>query len=389
MSNLISIFSGGNSRDPTQIVVRLLARKGQLSAAEICQISGLAKSTVSATLADLRASGIVVPASSAPDSAPLRRVGRPRVRMSLASDAGTIVGVQLLTSRIRVIFADVAHNVLFDASRDSDEAYSPDHTSAVIDDLVAEGCAETSARRSELLGVGVAFPGPVHPSDRIIAQSPVLAKWQGLDVARLIRERVALPVTVANESNCAAIAEMTWGAARGVEDFVFLKIDLGIGGAVVMNGKVREGTNGMAGEFGHISVDPQGALCRCGNRGCFEMQGSLIPVMKHARARFGDELDVNGFVKRVTSGDRGCLRLVEDTAEIIGRTVSIIQSAFDPPLIVIGGRAALLGAPFFDNVKRVAAKSALFAPGSTEIVPGQFAAEDSALGAVGLVLQGI
>lgn len=113
--------------------------------------------------------------------------------------------------------------------------------------------------------------------------------------------------------------------------------------------------------------------------------------MDNVRARYGEEIDVYGFLDLVAQGDRGCLRLVEDAAEIVGRAVAMIHGTLDPPLVVIGGRAALLGAPFFDNVIRVSEKSALLGPGSTKmvVVPGQFAAEDSSLGAVGLVLQGM
>ena len=352
MSELYKILSEGNPNDPTSRIVRLLAQKGSLSAAQIATVTGLAKSTVSVALGQLKDSGAVIP-SSDPNEGAKNAVGRPRANLSLNPNAGTCVGVQLLPKSIRTVVADVSHAILLERHREVPQDFSPATACEAIGEMIDEIYGELQLDRSKLLGIGVAFPGPVRSADGVIIRSSVLPDWAGLQLDKAFETGLPYKVFGGNESNCSAIAEMTWGAAKGVDDFVFLKIDLGIGGAIVVDGRVHEGISGGGGEFGHISLDPKGALCRCGNRGCLELVGSLIPVMEAAREQYGDDLTVDEFINRVAEGDTGCRRLVADTADIVGSALAAIGTIMNPPLIVIGGRAAKLGDAYFDNVVRM------------------------------------
>jgi predicted NBD/HSP70 family sugar kinase len=186
---------------------------------------------------------------------------------------------------------------------------------------------------------------------------------------------------------------MTWGAAMGYEDFVLFTIDLGIGGAIVSRGHVMTGIAGAAGEFGHMSIDPQGELCRCGNRGCLELYASFKGPVAQASRRFGRKMGIEEVVALAQAGDVGCLRLIEDTAEVAGRGLGIIGAAINPGLIVIGGRLGAAGDLLLEPLERSFNKHTLVKRGDvsdaarTRFVASKFSANDACMGAVGLVLR--
>jgi predicted NBD/HSP70 family sugar kinase len=201
------------------------------------------------------------------------------------------------------------------------------------------------------------------------------------------------PIFADNESNCAAIAEMTWGAAVGVEDFVLFKIDVGVGGAIVSHGRVLTGIAGAGGEFGHMTIDPEGDLCRCGNRGCLELTASLNPALEIAARLLGRAVTIDDLIAMAKAGDVGCARLIADAAEIAGRGLGMIGAILNPGLIVLGGRGALAGPLLIDPLTASYERHTLIkrqdVPESQRVrfVVGRFTLNDSLMGAVALVLR--
>ena len=186
---------------------------------------------------------------------------------------------------------------------------------------------------------------------------------------------------------------MMWGAAVGYEDFVFFTLDLGIGGAIVNRGHVITGIAGAAGEFGHMSINPEGPLCRCGNRGCLELYASFKEPLVHASKRFARPMTMVEVIQLAKAGDVGCRRLIEDTAEAAGRGLGIIGTAINPGLIVIGGRLATAGDLLLIPLEQSFNKHTLIKRddvgpgGQTRIVVGKFVNNDACMGAVGMVLR--
>src|SRR3990170_3516517 len=135
-----------------------------------------------------------------------------------------------------------------------------------------------------------------HPTSGRVMRAGGVTTWAGTDIRTIFEPALDCPIFADNESNCSAIAEMMWGAARGHQDFVLFTVDLGVGGAIVSRGHVLTGIAGGAGEFGHISIDPTGPLCRCGNRGCLELYASFREPMAHAQRRFGRPMGIEEVV---------------------------------------------------------------------------------------------
>jgi predicted NBD/HSP70 family sugar kinase len=162
----------------------------------------------------------------------------------------------------------------------------------------------------------------------------------------------------------------------------------------VINGQVVTGAAGGAGEFGHVSIDPEGDLCRCGNRGCLELTASFNRPLAQMAKIHGHSLTMDDVIALAEQGDPGARRLIEDTAEVAGRGLAQIGTILNPPLIIIGGRMALAGdillAPLIRAFERHTLIKAADVPAAarTVIRIGKFTENDALLGAVGLVLRG-
>ena len=254
-AELKTLLTNAHATTPSGKIVRVLSQRGALSGARIAGITGLAKSTVSTTLAELRKSGIIVDDAGSKSDAPAS-VGRPGNTVTLNPLAGTCVGVLLGVQHIQVVIADVSHAVLAEKLFYIDPDYSPARAAEVIKALIAEACDELGISQRTILGVGMALAAPVNPLDGRILRAGGIPTWTGVDIRAEFEPVLGARVFADNESNCSAIAEMMWGAAVGHEDFVFVTLDIGVGGAIVHRGHLLTGIAGAAGEFGHMSINP-------------------------------------------------------------------------------------------------------------------------------------
>jgi predicted NBD/HSP70 family sugar kinase len=371
---------------PVARVVRALSGHGAVSAAQIARTTGLARSTVSTILADLKRSSLVVEVETRSPG-----IGRPALAHSLNPEAGTCLGVHLGRNEIRVVLADVAHSVLADIAIPMESNYRPEKATRTAKQAIDNIYKEHSLPYSGLLGVGFAVSAPITLSGQIMRGSQ-LPGWQGVDLRATFEPVLQKPIFADNESNCAALAEMMWGAAAGFDTFVLFKLDLGIGGAIVANGKVLTGVAGTAGEFGHMVLDPRGDLCTCGNRGCLELYCSGMAILDVAERRLSRSLGVAEFIKIAQDGDVGFQRLLEDAGEAAGRGLATIGTVINPGLFVISGSLAAAGELITAPIRSAYGRHTLVKPGDGEganpqFVTGKFLDNDNCMGAVGLVLR--
>ncbi|MBP7000878.1 ROK family transcriptional regulator [Amaricoccus sp.] len=390
-TGLERLTSGGGADSAQGRIVRAMRAQGPLSAAELARATGLARSTVSTALAGLRKSGLVVEAAGAPAA---RGVGRPSAALTLNPEAGTCVGLHLGLEDVRVMVADVSHSVISEKTIPLSLDYAPEAAAEAARAAAAAAYAEAGLAPAGMIGVGVSVSGPVAP-DGTVHRASIIPGWAGLNIREVFEPAFGRPIFADNESNCAAIAEMTWGAAVGEPDFVLFKVDLGVGGAIVANGRLVKGVAGGGGEFGHVSLDPAGELCRCGNRGCLEISASFARPLAELSRLAGRAVDMDAAIRMAEAGDAGALGLIEDTAGRAGRGLAMVGTMLNPPLILIGGRMALAGdllmAPLVRAYERQALIKARGLPPAqrTRIAVGRFTETDSLLGAVGLVLRDV
>lgn len=385
MNQLKELF---DERDaPAGKIIRALAAFGQVSATQLVQSTGLARSTVSTILTDLKDRGLVLEGETVSAG-----FGRPTQMVSLDPAQGFCAGVLLGLGEVRVALCDLAHTVVSDIWLEMPHDYTPGDAVLRVRHLLEEECTRLGISIPDLLGVGLAVSAPISYEGKVLNGS-ILPTWCGIDIAEVFSPEIGCPIFVENESHCGALAELTWGAATGEPNFVLFKFDLGIGGAVVTNGQVQRGAYGNAAEFGHISLNPHGPLCRCGNRGCLETYAGGFNLIRMAEQAAGGKITIETLVDRAQAGDPAYLRLVEDAAEMAGWGMGITSTILSPPLFVIAGKLASIGQPFISALKKSFARHTIQPPANDlhvrtpRFVTGKFLGnDDTVLGAVALVL---
>ncbi|MFC3999753.1 ROK family glucokinase [Nocardiopsis sediminis] len=237
----------------------------------------------------------------------------------------------------------------------------------VVEDTIA-GLVEELRAEYAVSAVGVAAAGFVDERRANVLFAPHLA-WRREPLRDALRTRLGLPVVVENDANASAWAEVCVGAGRNTCDAVVVNLGTGIGGAVVIDGRLYRGRHGIAGEFGHMTVVPNGHRCECGNRGCWEQYASGHSVTREARelvaadspvarpliqAVGGDASLITGTLvsELAAKGDRACIELLEDAGTWLGVGLANLAAAFDPELFIIGGGVSECGDLLLEPARR-------------------------------------
>lgn len=225
----------------------------------------------------------------------------------------------------------------------------------VVEDALVEAVLDV-ADGAGIAAVGVAAAGFVDQAGERVMFAPHLP-WRGEPVRAHLQQRWGVPVVLDNDANCAAVGEWTYGAARGTHSALMITLGTGIGSAILLDGIVHKGRNGMAGEFGHMQVVPDGLECECGGRGCWEQYSSGNALVRFVRDRFGHEAtsleaDCDGEADGLTGpmvtraareGDAVARAAFEEVGRWLGVGIANLVAAFDPDCVVVGGGVSAAG----------------------------------------------
>jgi glucokinase len=267
----------------------------------------------------------------------------------------------------------------------------------MIDTVIAETVAHTGAKRDDIIGIGVGSPGPLDRERGIVVTTPNLG-WTNFPLRDAIGERTRLPVRIDNDANCATLGEWWLGAARGASNVIGMTIGTGIGGGIILGGRLYHGSSDVAGEIGHATIDITGRRCKCGNYGCLEAYASGPSIAERAREALsgGDDHAMmvrmaGGDPARITAatvyeaakrGDDTALDVVRETSRFLGAGIANLLNIFNPEVVVIAGGVTQAGDTLFAPLRREVRKRA-FKPAveACQIVPGIL----TAAGVVGAV----
>jgi predicted NBD/HSP70 family sugar kinase len=366
-------------------IVDFLRLNGTASRAELARRTGLSRSTVSTLVADLQRRGLV--AERAGQFAGEGQPGRPAALLELDPSAAAAVGVDFDHDKVRVAVSDLSRSVLAEASA----PYDVDHVAQGALDLAAElveqVLREADLHRDRLLGVGIALAGPIDHDSGALHPSDVLPGWAGVDVAGELEKRLRMPAYVDNDANLGAVAEVTLGAGRNARFAAYISISSGIGAGIIVDGRPYRGHRGTAGEIGHFVVDPQGPICRCGNRGCLETLASGPALLRLVQASRDEELTVRQMIELARDGDAGCRRAIADAGQVVGGVVAGLVNLFSPEMVVIGGDLGEAGDLLLEPLREAVRRDALPAAATElKIVAGELGERANLLGALALVL---
>lgn len=273
-----------------------------------------------------------------------------------------------------------------------------DRIVGLIEAVLVDTVAATGAQRSDFIGVGIGAPGPLDREKGLVIVAPNLG-WRNFPLRDRIGERLNLPATLDNDANCATVGEWWQGAAQGANNVIGMTIGTGIGGGLIIDGKLFHGSSDVAGEIGHTTIDLNGRHCKCGNYGCLEAYASgpaiavrarevlvreetasLLPSMVGGKL---DEITAATVYTAASQGDAVASEIVRDTARYLGVGVANLLNIINADVVVIAGGVTAAGdalfVPLRAEIRRRAFRAAVDA---TRIVAGTLPGTAGVVGAV-------
>lgn len=325
------------------VIMNRLHRDAPISRAALAEMTGLNKSTVSSLVNELierrfvQETGIV---SSG--------VGRPSVQLALNSQAGYIVSIELHVGVIVSLCTDFTANVLWTdrttIAPDAEQKVVMQRVLALIREAMRFG--EQAIPGQNLLGIAIGVPGLVEQDSGTLLFAPNLG-WHNVPIRAIVQQEFPnTPIFVDNEANMAALGEYFFGAGQDYNDILYVSIGVGLGGAMVRNGQLVRGASGLAGEFGHMTMYPNGALCKCGNRGCWETVVSLTALVHMIETRIRQheptrldisDLTARSIVDAAQAGDPVAQAALETIGRELGVGLASLVNILNPDLVLIGG----------------------------------------------------
>ena len=327
-------------------LLRLLWEEQAISRAEIARRADLSRSTVSDAVTPLLASGLIVESGIGAS-----RGGRRPIVLTFQDDAHVLVGIDIAFADVRVVVTDLRGRLLAQRQTAHSVGADPVGTRALLVAMVDAALADTGVPPSRLLGIGVALPSPVDPRQPARVHPLALPAWQGRHGLELLESRYGVPVFVDNDANLGALAERWWGAARGIDDFTYIKLATGVGSGHMIDGRIYRGGSGVAGEIGHLTIDPNGLPCNCGNRGCLgtyvgsealvARARTLAPQVPGTRLSL-ETLTVTAIEEAALAGDPLAIQLMHEAAEVLGIAVAGVLNLLNPQVVILDGGLARL-----------------------------------------------
>lgn len=334
-------------------VLESLREIGPQSRAELARRFDVSRSTMSSLIASLIEEKLLRETDA--DSDPSKSAGRPGTRVALAPSDGYFVGIDFGRIFIKAAISDSSYNIIEQVDGDFDIDMPAEAALDFASDKVESIIAKSGIDRSQIRAVGIGVPGPVDSETGKLHSGSILARWVGTDVPGGLARRLSLPVYMDNDANLGALAESVYGAARETSVALYVLLSVGVGLGIVINGRVFRGAGGIAGELGHVVVDENGDVCRCGSRGCLEAKISVNALAKALSVSHGN-ISSDEMLRLAVAGDIGANRIVSDAGALVGRSVGALCSYFNPEIVIVGGELMRAGdallQPFKDAMKR-------------------------------------
>lgn len=289
-------------------------------------------------------------------------------------NSGNIIGLDIGGENLRIVMCDIMGNVI--SSLTSRSQYNGNREKLIdgILNLIEKIIANAGYNKSSILGIGISISGIVDSDSENIIYCPNIDGLDNFPIKNFLESKTDFPVFVDDSVRCMAIAEKHYGIAKEYDNFLFISLGKGIGMGIYVNGKIYRGSMGLSGELGHITVDEDGPLCNCGNKGCLEAIASGPGIIRRAREGIengivtlltqiikGDlkNLTVEAISKAAEEGDKFSYYLINRTGEYIGIAVAAVLNLFGPEIVVLGGGVAKCGDVMIAAIRRTVQLRAL------------------------------
>jgi glucokinase-like ROK family protein len=291
--------------------------------------------------------------------------GRRSSLLSIPRSAGLIAAIDFGATSIDVALTTLGSEIVAHKGEPADIKDGPRAILARAKAMLSELLEEQTAEPRDVLCIGIGVPGPVQQAAGVLRSPPIMPGWDRFPIRSAFAGEYAAPVFVDNDVNVMALGEHWGGVGRGVDNLLVIKVGTGIGGGIITDGRLYRGTQGCAGDIGHICVDPSGPVCTCGNLGCLEAMAAAPSIVLEAerRAREGrspvlaamleerGELTAEDVGEAAGVGDYEALSVIRGSGRLIGRVLATLVSVLNPSLIVIGGGVSQSGHTFLAEIR--------------------------------------
>ncbi|MCQ4079295.1 ROK family transcriptional regulator [Streptomyces sp. RB6PN25] len=313
-------------------------------------------------------------------------LGRPANPVRVNAGRAFFIGVKVTGDEIIAVLADlccrirVARHIRL--THREPEAVLPSMTS-----LVHELLLEAEGFGVQVRGLGIAVSGDVDRADGVVRYSPFL-DWRDVPLAGIAETATGLPVTVDNDVRALTVAEQWFGAGVGLSDFALVTVGAGIGCGLVVHGQVVSGAHGVAGEIGHLSIDPLGPPCHCGNNGCVEAIAADPAILRAVRKVTGRAVTTAAeALELARSGDPGVREIYARAGEAIGRAIGAVVNLLGPERVIISGEGLAAYDLFAEGIRNAFAASAFGTAAECDVMTRPLSFEEWARGAAATAIQ--
>jgi len=373
-------------------VLRLIWEERQVSRADIARLAGLSRSTVSEIINEILPMGLVAEVGEGPS-----RGGRRPIVLEFQDDACVILGVEMGGAHVAVALTDLRGKILAWESMEHPVRSDPDGARVVIADLCHQCLEAPEAQGRPLVGIGVAAPCPVDPAHPDRLSPVVMPAWDGKLGLDDLSEKYGVPLLVDNDANLGALAEYWWGQGEDVDNLAYIKVATGIGSGHIIGGEIYRGATGVAGEIGHIAIDPQGKRCICGLRGCLvTMVGGhalearaaeLMAEFPHS-SLVDQKATIRDIENAALMGDPLALEVIQEAAKHLGTALAGLLNLMNPAVVVLGGDLARVGELVLAPLReRVQSRTLVSSVAAAEILVSKLGPQSVAVGAATYVLK--
>jgi len=308
-----------------------------------------------------------------------------------------VIGVDLGGTNLRTALLSVDGEIL-DKRKEATNASEgwKKVVARLVDNITKQ--RETAVRRGlHVAAVGVGAPGVIRMDKGVVVKSPNFPDWNNLPLRDELEKALRIPVVIENDANAAALGEQWRGAGRGINSMIMLTLGTGVGGGIVLDNKIWQGADGMAGEIGHMTLIPDGRQCGCGNTGCLEMYASARGIVQSYREASGifeatqtSEVTSAQVYQAARNGERVARQVMKAMGSMLGIGIANLINIFNPNMIVIGGGVKDAWDLFIGATHEEIMKRAFQVPAErTEIVPSLLGDDAGMIGSAAGALQKI
>jgi predicted NBD/HSP70 family sugar kinase len=330
-----TIINHGRMRSSNKrFILDYIRKNGPISRKEISDRLEMSFTAVTTFVSELLADHTIVVQGSAKSSG-----GRKSELFHPNPDAFYVFGADIQVDRLVILLQDFCGN-LWEREEIPLTQSGEHYIASLLSDSIRQTYQKTGLSRDKLAGIGVSVPGIVNSVSGLVELAPNL-HWRQVDLQQLLPDRL---IIIANEANAAAFGELYYGFAQEAVSAIFLSVGHGIGSGLIFDHRLFTGGNFIAGEFGHMTLDPHGPVCRCGKRGCWESYASneaALRLYEHLAGR--KPADFESIIELYLQNDPIAQRVIGETVYYLGVGISNLINGLNPELIVIGGSLGSIG----------------------------------------------